>query len=78
VIVNYSDIEGRNVNVVLTDDQPFLAEKRVMFIGEPILLVAHRSQKMLYEAVKHIDIEYEPLEPVLTIQEALDRKNIRT
>jgi len=76
VIVDYSDIEGRNVNVVLTDDQPFLAEKRVRFIGEPILLLAHRSKKMLEEAVKYIDIEYEPLEPVLTIQEALDRKNI--
>lgn len=76
VIVDYKDIEGRNVNVVLTDDQPFLSEKRVMFIGEPILLLAHRSKKMLEEAVKHIDIEYEPLEPVLTIQEALDGKNI--
>jgi len=76
VIVDHRDIEGRNVNVVLMDDQPFLAEKRVRFIGEPILLLAHRSQKMLKEAIKHIDIEYELLEPVLTIQEALDRKNI--
>jgi CO/xanthine dehydrogenase Mo-binding subunit len=76
VIVDYKDIEGRNANVVLTDDQPFLAEKRVRFIGEPILLIAHRSNKMLQEAIKHINIEYEPLEPVFTMQEALDRKNI--
>ncbi|MEA3373059.1 MAG: xanthine dehydrogenase family protein molybdopterin-binding subunit [Campylobacterota bacterium] len=76
VIVDHHDIEGKNTNAMLTDDQPFLAEKRVMFIGEPILLLAHRSKKMLKEAVKHIDITYEPLEPVLTMQEAIDRKNI--
>ncbi len=76
VIVDYHDIEGRNANVILTDDQPFLAEKRVRFIGEPILLLAHWSKKMLEEAAKYIDIEYEPLEPVLTMKESLDRKNI--
>lgn len=76
VIVDYNDIEGKNVNLVLTDDQPFLAQTKVNFIGEPILLLAHQSQKMLQEAKKYINIEYEPLEPVLTMQEALDRKNI--
>ena len=76
VIVDHRDIEGKNANVILTDDQPFLAEKRVMFIGEPILLLAHRSKSLLEKAVKHIDIEYELLEPVLTMQESIDRKNI--
>lgn len=76
VIVDYKDIEGNNANVMLTDDQPFLAQKSVKFIGEPILLLAHRSNKMLQEAVQHIDIRYEPKEPVFTMQEALDRKNI--
>ena len=74
-IVDYRDIEGRNANVVLTDDQPFLAEKKVKFIGEPILLLAHRSRKMLKEAVENIHIEYELLEPVFTMQESLDCKN---
>ncbi|MEE8588934.1 MAG: xanthine dehydrogenase family protein, partial [Sulfurimonadaceae bacterium] len=76
VIVDHSDIQGRNANVILTDDQPFLAETKVRFIGEPILLLAHRSKRMLQEAIEHIDITYELLEPVLTMQEALDRKNI--
>ncbi|MEA1953573.1 MAG: xanthine dehydrogenase family protein molybdopterin-binding subunit [Campylobacterota bacterium] len=76
IIIDYHDITGRNANVILTDDQPFLAQKRVMFIGEPILLLAYQSQKMLKEAIKHIDIEYEPLEPVFTMQESLDCKNI--
>lgn len=76
VIVDYRDIEGRNANVMLTDDQPFLAQKRVRFIGEPILLLAHRSNKILNEALQHINIKYEPLEPVFSMQESLDRKTI--
>ncbi|KYJ85809.1 xanthine dehydrogenase family protein molybdopterin-binding subunit [Sulfurovum riftiae] len=76
VIVDHRDIEGRNVNAMLTDEQPFLAEKTVRFIGEPILLLAHWSKKMLQEAMKHIHIEYEALEPVLTMQESIDRKHL--
>jgi len=76
VIVDHRDIEGRNANVMLTDDQPFLAETKVRFVGEPILLLAHRSERMLKEAAKHIEITYEPLEPVLTMQESLDRKTL--
>jgi CO/xanthine dehydrogenase Mo-binding subunit len=75
-VVDYRDIEGRNVNTVLTDDQPFLAEKRVRFVGEPVLLIAHRSKKMLKEAMEHIYIEYELLEPVFTVEESLECKNI--
>ncbi len=76
VIVDHRDIEGRNVNAMLTEDQPFLAEKTVRFIGEPVLLLAHRSKKMLQEAMKHIHIEYEEFEPVLTMQESVDRRQI--
>jgi len=76
VIVDHRDIEGRNANVMLTDDQPFLAETKVRFVGEPILLLAHRSERMLKEAVRHIDIAYEPLEPLLTMQESLERKTL--
>jgi len=71
VIVDYRDIEGRNANVDLTDDQPFLAEKRVKHIGEPILLLAHRSKKRLREAMAHISIDYDAQEPVLSMEESL-------
>ena len=74
VIVDHTDIEGRNVNVDLADDQPFLAEKRVRYIGEPILLMAHRSKKRLRDALDHITVDYEEQEPVLTMEESLARK----
>ncbi|MEA3522959.1 MAG: xanthine dehydrogenase family protein molybdopterin-binding subunit [Campylobacterota bacterium] len=74
VIVDYHDIEGKNTNIILTDDQPFLAETQVRFIGEPILLLAHQSKKRVYEAVEYINIEYEVLEAIVNLQES--RHNI--
>ncbi|WP_416768606.1 xanthine dehydrogenase family protein molybdopterin-binding subunit [Sulfurimonas sp. ST-25] len=74
VIVDYRDIEGRNANVVLTDDQPFLAEARVRHIGEPILLLAHRSKRRLREAAAHITIDYDAQAPVLSMEESLALK----
>ncbi|MHC3994972.1 xanthine dehydrogenase family protein molybdopterin-binding subunit [Thiomicrolovo sp. ZZH C-3] len=74
VIVDHTDIEGRNANVILTDDQPFLAEARVRHIGEPILLLAHCSKRRLREAAAHIMIDYDAQEPVLSIAESLALK----
>jgi len=71
VWVDYREIEGRNVNVMLTEDQPFLAEKSVRFIGEPILLIAHASKERVQEALKAIYIEYEVWEPVLTLEASM-------
>jgi CO/xanthine dehydrogenase Mo-binding subunit len=76
VMVDHTDIEGRNANVDLADDQPFLAEKRVKHIGEPILLLAHRSKKRLREAMRHITIAYDAQEPVLTMEESLACKQL--
>lgn len=69
-IVDSSDIEGQNINTILMDDQPFLADDVVMFVGEPILLLAHKSKEMLEIAKKYIDIEYEVLEPILKLEES--------
>ena len=76
VIVDHRDIEGKNINTVLIDDQPFLAKDSVRFIGEPVLLIAHRSKEALAEAKKYIHIEYEILEPVFSIDDSLNKKNI--
>ncbi len=75
-LVTHKDIKGSNKNTLLIDDQPFLAEDIVRFIGEPILLLAHKSKEALYEAKKHIFIEYEEFDALYTLQEAQARKNI--
>ncbi|MBN2782999.1 MAG: hypothetical protein JXQ66_07155 [Campylobacterales bacterium] len=74
IIVDYKDIEGVNKNIILTDDQPFLSEGVVRFIGEPILLIAHKSKKALRDAKKYIHIEYEEFESVLTLEDAKKKR----
>ena len=76
VVVDYHDIEGENTNTIILDDQPFLAQKYVRFIGEPILLLAHRSKEFLLQAKKHITIKYKESEPLLTMEDSFTKKKI--
>jgi CO/xanthine dehydrogenase Mo-binding subunit len=62
-IVDYRDIPGRNVVALIDDDQPFLVERRVNHMAEPILLLAHEDKEALLTAKVHID--YDVAEPVL-------------
>jgi CO/xanthine dehydrogenase Mo-binding subunit len=62
-IVDYRDIPGRNVVALIDDDQPFLVERTVNHMAEPILLLAHEDKEALLAAKVHI--EYDVAEPVL-------------
>ncbi|MDQ6634816.1 MAG: xanthine dehydrogenase family protein molybdopterin-binding subunit [Gemmatimonadota bacterium] len=62
-IVDYRDIPGRNVVALIDDDQPFLVERTVNHMAEPILLLAHEDKEALLAATVHID--YDVAAPVL-------------
>lgn len=74
VIATAKDIPGQNVVALIVDDQPLLVDKKVMHPLEPILLVAHEARHKAYEALKHIKVDYEPLEPVFSIEDSLAGK----
>jgi CO/xanthine dehydrogenase Mo-binding subunit len=61
-IVDYRDIPGRNVVALIKDDQPFLVERTVEHVAEPILLLAHEDRDTLLAA--KVTIEYETAEPL--------------
>ena len=60
-IVDYRDIPGRNVVALIDDDQPFLVERTVNHVAEPILLLAHENREVLLAAT--VDITYDVDEP---------------
>jgi CO/xanthine dehydrogenase Mo-binding subunit len=62
-IADYRDVPGRNVCDLIEQDQPFLVERDVRHVAEPILLLAHESRERL-SAVR-VSIDYEEQEPVL-------------
>jgi CO/xanthine dehydrogenase Mo-binding subunit len=75
-VVSAADIPGSNCIPLITDDQPCLAASYVNHPEEPILLLAHPDRYMVEEARRAVQIEIEPLPPVLTIDDALDGKNV--
>lgn len=52
-------------------DQPFLADEKVRYIGEPIAVVAAISEKIAEDALDLIRVEYKQLPSVLNVEEAL-------
>ncbi len=60
-VVTYKDIPGENSFGTIIKDQPFLAEKKVRFKGEPVALIIGKSNDAIREAVEKIEVEYEPL-----------------
>src|SRR4051812_393631 len=58
-VVDYRDVPGRNVCDLIEQDQPFLAEREVRHVAEPIVLLAHESREALLAARVAIDYEIE-------------------
>lgn len=73
VIVDHRDISGRNVVPIVFEDQPFFAEQEVKYIGEPILLVAGPDKAVILEILAKITVNYEALDPILTLEQAEQR-----
>src|SRR5512132_1416143 len=54
-----------------TQDEEALAVDKVRFAGDPVAAVAAASESLAEKALAYIDVEYEVLKPILTIEEAL-------
>jgi CO/xanthine dehydrogenase Mo-binding subunit len=75
-IVTAADVPGKNRVALLTDDQPYLADGRINHAEEPILLLAHRDRYLLEEARRNVVVEIDPLPPVLSVDDAVSRKEV--
>ena len=71
VVADYRDLPGKNYVALIENDQPLLAETEVRHFDEPVLLIAAASRELSTEAARNVKIEYDPLPPVLTIEESL-------
>lgn len=75
VVVTAADIE-RNEMAVIQLDQPVLAHHEVRHVYEPVVLLACADRAKLERAAKSVSVRYEALEPVLSIEESLARKQV--
>src|SRR5262245_1644857 len=54
-----------------TEDEEALALDKVRYAGDPVAAVAAASESLAEKALGLIDVEYEVLKPILSIEEAL-------
>ncbi len=52
-------------------DQPILAIDRVLHVGEPVVAVAALDRRIAEDALQLVEVDYEPLPPVLDVLEAV-------
>lgn len=56
VIVDHTDIPGRNAVYLMEYDQPALAPGYVRHVHEPVLLLAHPSRELARRAVREVEV----------------------
>ena len=70
-VLTAADIKGTNVLKMAGDDQPILCGNKVRFMGDPVAAVVATSEEIASYAIEKIEVTYDPLEAVLTPEEAL-------
>ncbi|MGN2623310.1 xanthine dehydrogenase molybdopterin binding subunit [Stutzerimonas balearica] len=75
IAITAKDVPGQlDIGAVMPGD-PLLADGKVEFIGQPVIAVAADSLETARQAAMAAVIEYEDLEPVLDVVEALHKKH---
>jgi CO/xanthine dehydrogenase Mo-binding subunit len=70
-IFTAKDIPGKNLIGIIAKDQPVLATDRVRYVGDPIALVAARTEEAAEKAAQKAVVLYEDLPAVTNPEEAL-------
>ena len=65
------DIPGKNAIGIITKDQPVLALDRVRYIGDPVALVAAKTDEAAEEGASKISVVFEDLPAIHDPEEAL-------
>jgi xanthine dehydrogenase large subunit len=73
-VIAAADIPGNNNIGPVLPDEPVFAIDSVQFRGQPLFAVAATSVELARRAARLARVQYEVLEPVLTIEKALERE----
>ena len=72
-VISAKDIPGTNDIAPVFADEPMLADATADYAGMPVAAVAADTYDQALAAAKRIKIEYQELEPVLSIEEAWEK-----
>ena len=74
-VITYKDVPGINMVGDVIQDEPVFAENEVVFVGQSIALVLAEDNETAWKAAKLAQIEYEELEPCLSIRDAIKKNS---
>ena len=72
------DVPGLNDVGAVRHDEVLLADKEAFYHGQIVALVVGETQEACRAAAEKVIVEYEPLPPIFTIEEAIAEKSFHT
>jgi xanthine dehydrogenase large subunit len=66
-----ADVPGHNMFGLLAQDEPFLADGRVLYVGQPVAAIAAESRAVLVRALAAVKVACTEETPLLTIDQAI-------
>jgi xanthine dehydrogenase/oxidase len=75
--VDYKDLKHISYRIITKDDE-FFASKEVNFVGQLVGLIIADSKSLARKAASLVQIDYEPLLYVLTIEDAIENNSFFT
>ncbi|SKA97720.1 CO or xanthine dehydrogenase, Mo-binding subunit [Caloramator quimbayensis] len=73
-IVDKDDVPKPNKLKILKSDMSVFAQDVVNYVGEPIALVVGEDKEIIDNILSKIEVEYENIQPILTLEEGLNTK----
>ncbi len=71
-VLTHKDVRGVNAFGILVPDQPVLCKDKVRYLGDAIAIIAAETKEVAEEAIRLIEVDYEPLpvvsDPVQALQ----------
>jgi xanthine dehydrogenase large subunit len=74
-VFTYKDVGKHNVFGPLFCDEPFLAADEVLYVGQPVVVIAAESESVLTEAISLVSIDVSESKPILTLDDAIEKQN---
>lgn len=69
-VITAKDIPGENMIGHVIKDEPLFPEQKIMFLGQPLVMILATDPSIAEEASSRIQLQYEELKPILEIEEA--------
>ncbi|KAL0237574.1 hypothetical protein PCE1_000968 [Barthelona sp. PCE] len=73
-VITADDIPGKNATGAISKDEEYLVTNECLYYGQPIALVVATTNKVAWLAAKKAKIEYEELDAVVTIEDAIAKE----